>query len=419
MASRSSVVVQIARFGDLVQTGRLVLSLAERGDVHLVVEEDLVPLASAIFPSAIVHGLRILAPDAGEVRTSLARLQSELRDADADAVYNANFSPLSAALCRGFPPEIVHGYRPYPGGVAKSSWVRLAFALTARRRHASLNLVDFWGRFAPDPIAPERVNPVPHPGGKGVAVVLAGQASPRSLPVGTLGDIVATVFRGMEGPRLTLLGTKTQQPLARGLLRHLPARIADRTENLCGRTDWPGLVAALQGLDAAICPDTGVMHLAARLGVPVLAFFLASAWCHETGPYGVGHHVWQAQAPCAPCLESRPCPRAVSCAGPFAARDLLRSVTSVVTGGKPADPGEGLSLWKSRLDALGCLLEPLAGIDDDAARRGIVREVLGYFAGLGDACAMRGDAPDAALRESVYAMAYRDADVALPKWRYV
>ena len=36
-------------------------------------------------------------------------------------------------------------------------------------------------------------------------------------------------------------------------------------------------------LDVLLTPDTGIMHLAAHLGVPVFAFFLSSAWCHETG----------------------------------------------------------------------------------------------------------------------------------------
>ena len=53
------LVIQAARFGDLVQTKRLLLSLALRGEVHLAVDASLVPLARVLFPFAEPHALSV------------------------------------------------------------------------------------------------------------------------------------------------------------------------------------------------------------------------------------------------------------------------------------------------------------------------------------------------------------------------
>ena len=53
------LVIQAARFGDVVQTGRLLRTLARRGQVHLAVDAGLSALARLIYPFATVHGLAL------------------------------------------------------------------------------------------------------------------------------------------------------------------------------------------------------------------------------------------------------------------------------------------------------------------------------------------------------------------------
>ncbi|MDD4702662.1 MAG: glycosyltransferase family 9 protein, partial [Desulfovibrio sp.] len=294
-----------------------------------------------------------------------------------NAVYNCNFFGITAALCRMFEPETVVGYRPAAGGIWRSPWARLAMQLTRQRVLSPLNLVDFWAHFSSDPLAASAVNPVAAPGGEGIGVVLAGRESRRSLPVPLLADVVRTAFTAMGGPRVRLLGSSAEKNAARRLLRLLPAKMQDRVEDLSGKTDWSGLVGAVKGLDALITPDTGTMHLAAHLGVPVLAFFMSSALAHETGPYGQGHLVWQAERHCAPCLESSPCPHNTACLGPFRSQELLRSLTLALTEGtKRVNLPDGLQLWRSQTDALGTVLRLEAGTDMHAAKRTQVREFL-------------------------------------------
>lgn len=374
------LVIQAARFGDVVQTGRLLRTLAQRGQVHLAVDAGLSALARLIYPFATIHGLALHGCQEHEVLEKNIRVLAEWRGMAFTGVYNCNFSGLTAALCRLFAPETVVGYKPAADGVWRSPWARMAFQLSRQRVLSSLNLVDFWGHFAHDPLPPAEVNPVAAPGGQGIGVVLAGRESRRSLPAPLLAEVVRTAFFAMGGPKVRLLGSSAEKNVARKLQRLLPPKMLDRVEDLSGKTDWPGLVDAVSGLDALITPDTGSMHLAARLGVPVLAFFLSSAFAHETGPYGQGHFVWQAERHCVPCLESAPCPYHTACLEPFRSQALLRSLTLALTegSGRAALP-EGLQLWRSRVDSLGTVLHLTAGTDRHAAKRAQVRGFLASF----------------------------------------
>ncbi|QCC85925.1 heptosyltransferase [Desulfovibrio desulfuricans] len=422
------LVIQAARFGDLVQTKRLLMSLAGRGEVHLAVDAGLTPLARLLFPFAELHALAVHGKPEEQAMARNAAALARWRGMHFDAVYNCNFSGATAALCRVFEPQTVRGYRPAAGGVTRSPWARLAFRLSERRALAPLNLVDFWGHFAEAPVDPRRVNPAAAPGGQGLGVVLAGRESRRSLPVPVLAEVVRTAFGALGGPRVRLLGSTAEKPAARQLLRHLPPKMLPMVEDLSGKTDWPALAAAVTGLDALITPDTGIMHLGAHLGVPVLAFFLSSAWLHETGPYGEGHHVWQACRACGPCLESAPCPYDVACGQPLTQVELLRSLAAVLGQIKsglssvgadakkwPQLPA-GLQLWRTGMDALGARPSLLAGDDPHAAERRYVRNFLA--ARLHLSAEPTGSAAVALQSADLDPWLYNDADWMLPPGRY-
>ncbi len=387
------LVLQAARLGDLVQSKRLILSLATRAKVHLGVDHGLAGLASLLYPDVQIHALSLHGAPHPEALAENRRVFQDWADISFAEIYNCNFSPLTAALSRLFPPEAVFGYRPASdsqGGLLRSPWVRLAFRISRNRRLSSLNLVDYWAFFAQSlnkpshRLKPEDVNPRAKPGGQGLGVVLAGREARRSLPIPVLASIVETVFKILDGPRVRLLGSRAEQPLARALLRHLASKVQQRAEDLSGKTDLPGLYEAINGLDALISPDTGVMHLAAHLGVPVLAFFLSSAWAHETGPYGYGHHIWQAVTECAPCLESAPCPCGLVCHKAFESPFLARSLAFVLHSERlpEVEMPTNLQIWATSFDDLGCRLKLCAGNDEYTKRRKACRAIAMESLGL-------------------------------------
>ncbi len=334
------LIIQLARFGDLLQTARLAASLALRGDVHFCVDQTLVPLAKYLYPQSVIHGVLAHATEElspNDVLIGMHKTLSDIATYSFDGVYNLNHSAMNRVLGSFFPPEIQHGYRMAYGQALQDTWIQLTFRLALERRITPLNLMDFWAHFIPDPIAGQLVNPKAQPGGRGIGVVLAGRHARRSISPELLSLCVSALFERLGGPQIFLFGTKAERPVGRALARLLPAHMQDNIHNYAGKTSYIELAEALTGLDALLTPDTGTMHLAAHLGVPVEALFLSSAWAHETGPYGQGHRVWQAAPSCAPCTEHAHCD-AVPCLTAFEPRWLMRAMLAENLEGLPPPP---------------------------------------------------------------------------------
>ncbi len=384
---RKQLIIQLARFGDLLQTKRLVLTLMAEGETHICLDRSMSELASIIYPGVIVHPLAVHGKLTPEALAGNQRIFERLAEEKFDDIYNLNYSGFSQTMARLFPTESVHGYAMDGAQATRAPWVRLIFRLTRTRRLSPINLVDFWACFAKNPVSPNLVNPSASGGGRGLGIVLAGREARRSLPPPLMARNAETFFDILDGPPVFIFGGADQQPLARRLMRDFSPKMLEKTENLTGKTDLPGLTQALNGLDMLLSPDTGVMHLAAHLGVPVFAFFLSSAWCFETGPYGLGHHVAQANIQCVPCLESARCHKetAPPCLSPFA-DPLLRGIINArfapqkILGASPPPP-EGLMLLSSALDELGGCWQAVRGEDRQALERTALRALLAEYAG--------------------------------------
>ena len=69
-----------------------------------------------------------------------------------------------------------------------------------------------------------------------------------------------------------------------------------------GKTTIKGLAALLSKAKVLVTNDSGPMHIAAALNVPVVAIF-GPTDPGRTGPYGKGHIVVRKEIPCSPCFK--------------------------------------------------------------------------------------------------------------------
>ncbi len=76
--------------------------------------------------------------------------------------------------------------------------------------------------------------------------------------------------------------------------------------SVAGKTGLKELVTLIGRGRFMICNDTGPMHIAAALGVPVFAIF-GPANPVRTGPHGENHTVIRREMDCAPCYRWQPC----------------------------------------------------------------------------------------------------------------
>ncbi len=76
--------------------------------------------------------------------------------------------------------------------------------------------------------------------------------------------------------------------------------------SIAGKTGLKELLSVIKGASYFICNDTGPMHMAAALDIPVFAIF-GPANPVRTGPYGTLHTVLQKELDCSPCYRQKPC----------------------------------------------------------------------------------------------------------------
>jgi heptosyltransferase-1 len=72
--------------------------------------------------------------------------------------------------------------------------------------------------------------------------------------------------------------------------------------SLAGKTTLKALIEVIRGARFFISNDSGPMHIAAALGIPVFTIF-GPTDPERTGPYGKGHTVIRQDISCAPCFK--------------------------------------------------------------------------------------------------------------------
>jgi heptosyltransferase-2 len=108
----------------------------------------------------------------------------------------------------------------------------------------------------------------------------------------------------------------------------IAATLGDHCVNRVGQTTLDQLIDELRECRLLLTNDTGTMHLAALLGVPVVAIF-GSTEPRLTGPLGNGHMVLRHHVECSPCFL-RECPIDFRCMKAVSAQEAADAVLSLL-----------------------------------------------------------------------------------------
>ncbi len=133
-----------------------------------------------------------------------------------------------------------------------------------------------------------------------VAVSIGARWPTKRWPLESFAAVVDQLYETRRDPLVMIGGSEE-----RALTKKLKALTKSPFIDLCGDIPLGCLPALLSTSTAMITNDSGPMHIAAALGIPVIAMFGPTS-AARTGPYGTGHHVLSGQVPCSPCF-SRVC----------------------------------------------------------------------------------------------------------------
>ena len=98
-------------------------------------------------------------------------------------------------------------------------------------------------------------------------------------------------------PAVVVIGAKGEEALG----REIASRLSAPSAVLSGATTIRELMAVIKRCAALITNDTGPMHIASALGVPVVGIFGPTDW-RTTSPSGTEHALLRHPVDCAPCM---------------------------------------------------------------------------------------------------------------------
>ena len=112
---------------------------------------------------------------------------------------------------------------------------------------------------------------------------------------------------------------------SRDAIEEMTKNLGPSVINLAGKTSIRQLMSVMKTCDVCVTNDSGPMHMADALGVPLVALF-GSTDPRITGPYRSKDVIWK-QVSCSPCFK-RVCPIDFRCMTSISVEEVLRRVQS-------------------------------------------------------------------------------------------
>jgi lipopolysaccharide heptosyltransferase I len=132
-----------------------------------------------------------------------------------------------------------------------------------------------------------------------IAIQPGARWDTKRWPVENFTQLVSLFAQKYPAARFAVFGSADERPFGEIIFSAAPERIL----NLCGKTSLQEMVECLRLCELMITNDTGPMHVAAALGVPLIALF-GPTDPRSTGPYGQLENVIRTGLPCSPCFNS-------------------------------------------------------------------------------------------------------------------
>lgn len=187
------------------------------------------------------------------------------------------------------------------------------------------------------PVTPATATPPALPARYVVLAPGAAYGKAKQWPVERFAELGTQLLA--DGRTVVLVGSRADVATCARIARDIVTPDAARCVDLTGRTSLGELAAVLAGADAVVSNDSGAMHLAGAVGVPVVALFGATNE-HRTAPLVSGPEappvqVLTAEAWCRPCML-RECPIDHRCMTGISAAVVARAVAVAAAAGRGA-----------------------------------------------------------------------------------
>ena len=303
------LIIKPSSFGDVIHGLPVLHALSARfpeAEIHWVVAKG---FDGILQEHPLIHKLWIIDKDSWKKPGNLPRTFSEIRNLSRglraekfDLVIDLQglFRSAMIGILSGAQERV--GFESAREGAKYSYRYRVKTELETHAVEKNLRIAEFVGCERADPVfALPPLGEVPE------IVKNLGRYAVIAPSAGTLVKRWPAQYFGYLASRLPVASVIVGGPADEALGIEVASLSNSRAVCLAGKTSLRDLAAIIGGSEFFVSPDSGPMHLAAALNVPVFAIFGPTNPL-RTGPYGRIHTVIRLELPCSPCFTRKPCP---------------------------------------------------------------------------------------------------------------
>jgi ADP-heptose:LPS heptosyltransferase len=379
-----TIIIQLTRMGDLIQSLPLINNLSSKSPTYLICDQQVEPWAK------LLPGIEKIYPidtrkwrlkGSGqffEINTHLLELESEIDNIPVGSDSNIiplNEHPICELLAASLSINSRHQYLTIPLILVRSC---LHYLLKNRRQNR-IHLSDLWHLALGNEENPTHsiepsesgilfaqyvLKPLFERGsGQIWAIILGSGGKFRRLKP----ELLAAYWYGIPAkyrPGVVLVGGKGEEALSSRFIDCLGG-VESGVVDLVGKCTPEQLIGVFSQVNLAIGVDTGPLHWAASTGTKVLGLYFGDAGFRETGPYGNGHYVLAPDCISYPCLPAVAIKCGYQCSQNFEDIKALISLWGSIAKGEMPQTPAGFSLFCSNLTNVGCAYQNVSGFRDE------------------------------------------------------
>lgn len=320
--TQRTLVIQLARLGDLVQTIPAITALKES---YADWEIDLLCPVQVSGLGRLLPGIAsVVTWDGAAWHQRAASAEADVRpehiaEADAEICAITKDSYDRAFVLNQHPRAVMAGAllaRKSFGAVSGkplshslSAWAEYIRHVAISQQRHRVHLADAFcgmcGLLPPNSIMPIQVpatilpsdlEPIGRSEGDWIGLLVGAGDQERLVPIGVWERMIAECLEICPASHIVLIGDQNEQERAQLIQGALSPLLLGRVWDTTGRLSLVQLASLLARCQFVIGADTGPLHLAAAVGTIVIGWYFGRARVHQTGPYGLNHWVWQAEA---------------------------------------------------------------------------------------------------------------------------
>jgi ADP-heptose:LPS heptosyltransferase len=321
------LIINLTRMGDLLQTTPLMAGMKGMhpgSRITLLVNSAFTEICRGIpFIDELIefdmkdYRMRLLGKRYSLVENYnfIEGLIRRINSREYDLTINVTHSAISAILTSFIRTKEIRGFSIDSEGhrVIKHPWMRYFFNVVPNRLYNPFHLVDMYLKMGG--VKPEIKGLVYNctreeeerasllleregikEGDMLVGFHLGASKSDKTWLVTSYAELAGMIADAF-GAKIVLFGSPGEADLAGQF--EMDSHV--RPVNFVGKTNIGELATILRRCRLFISNDTGPLHIATSVGTKVIDISTANVNFMETGPYGEGHYVIQADLPCSPC----------------------------------------------------------------------------------------------------------------------